>query len=504
MPVSISSPAPVSSEKPIPEAVMALIQERALGFHRLASFGVKNPMEEIGFESLLPALVKGEMPNQPPRVRIGNSQCTQPYEASLLNGSALSFGPMGKQFILAYNKAALEGGFFQNSGEAGLSPYHLGLDIDIEAPDFDTEAFFNEVSQGYGAGMSRTGDLVWQIGTGYFSCRTRDGDFDVVQFQRKANLPAVKMIELKLSQGVEPCQRMPVKEVTVGMAKLMGLESGDEAQLRSGHSAFSSPMELLAFVRLLRVLSNGKPIGLKLGVSHRQYFMAICKAMLKTRIYLDFITVDGMEGGTAAASMGSLGFTGTSLSDAIPFVHNVLVGCNLREHIKIIASGRVLTERDMVSIIARGADLCATARGMLLAAGCDQQQLCYSGCCPKGIATQDPDQLALFDLVQNSNRMSSYHRVTILEFMALLSIAGVKHPDQLGPSHIQRRISASTVAPLSEVYEFLSPGSLLTLWPWWGSKAYRQVWKKANPYQSFARMFEAEYQSNGRYHRESG
>lgn len=480
--ISVALPSVI---KPIADEITRLIQNRAAGLNQPDVLGSVGDMNAIGHESLLPALIKAPISTEQPTVRVGGPQCAQPYEVSLLNCSALSFGPMGKKFIMALNQAASIQGFFQNTGEAGLSPYHLGIDVDIESGHFDANRFFTELAAQPVEVFQQTGDLVWQLGNGYFGCRLPDGSFDPDQFRLKASLPPVKMIEVKLSQGVEPAANMPVKEVTAGIAKLMGIDLGSQATLKSQHTAFSSPVELLAFVKTLRNLSGGKPIGIKLGISHRHYFFALCKAMRKTGILLDFVTVDGMEAGTAAAQSGSLGFTGTALNDAVIFVHNALTGCDLRDSVKIIASGRVFTEQDMVSKLARGADLFATARGMMLAVGCDQQLECYKGTCPRGIATQDPKLLRNFNTRQNTERLIQYHRQTIQGLNGLIAMAGLTHPEQLRPFHVQKRISPSEVLPLDEIYEFLKPGALISPWPWSFPQQYRRSWRLADPEASF-------------------
>jgi glutamate synthase domain-containing protein 2 len=402
---------------------------------------------------------------------------------------------------LALNQAAHLGGFFQNTGEAGLSPYHFGVDVDVEAPDFDIDRFFEDLAQGrYAAELAQAGDVVWQLGNGYFGCRGSDGSFDPDRFQKKASMPNIRMIEVKLSQGVEPRKEMPVKQVTPGIANMMGIRWSTQAVLQSEHSSFSSPVGLLNFVGRLRELSGGKPVGLKVGISHRHYFLSICKAMLKTGIWLDFISVDGMEAGTAAALQGASGFTGTALNDAILFVHNALVGTGLRQHIRILASGRVFTERDILSKLARGADLCATARGMMLAVGCDQQLECYKGTCRRGIATQDPLLMQAFDFFENSQRIYQYQRATVQELMELLSIAGVTHPGQIGPSHIQMRVSPSELKTLDEVYAFLRPGALQRSWlmPWRVPADYRKAWRLADADATFQALLEKSLIDNGR------
>ncbi len=469
-------------KKPIETATYERIRAYADGQNPLDSLGTLDNVYAVGHESMLPALVKKPLAVTLPQVTIGSSQCRYPYKASLLNCSALSFGPMGKPFILSLNQAAKQQGFYQNTGEAGLSPYHLGLDVDIEADAFNADDFFAGLLKSQ---FHNTGDLVWQIGNGYFGCRNQDGTFNEAQFKRKALLPPVKMIEIKLSQGVEPASRMPVKAVTSGMSKLMGLQLSGGAVLHTHHTAFYNALELMGFVKGLRDLSGGKPVGIKLGVSHRHIVFAICKAMLKTGIRLDFITVDGMEAGTAAAAGGTLGFTGTPLQDAVIFIHNALTGCGLRDEIKIIGSGQVFTEKNILSLLARGADAFATARGMMIAVGCDQQQECYKGTCFKGIATQDPELLKRFDIKANTRRLIQYHAQTMQACNTLFSLLGLEHSSEIKPWHFQMRINVAEVLPLDEVYPFLKPNVFRYWYPRTIPKQYLRAWKQADPAQSF-------------------
>lgn len=471
----------MTDKKPVTEYIVSLVQERSAGINEPEAFGACEDMEQIGYESLLPSYSKAIPSQVQPKIKIGGPHCTQPYEASVYNCSALSFGPLSKQFILAMNKAAFECGFYQNTGEAGISPYHFGVDIDVEDPEFCAETFFARLHQGQEPAVKTAGDVVWQLGTGYFGCRREDGSFDPDQFRLKSRIANVKMIELKLSQGVEPRKEMPVKQLTPGIAKLMGISHAQDAKLLTEHIEFSTPVELMNFVARLRDLSGGKPVGLKLGVTHKYWFLAICKAMLKTGILPDFITVDGMEAGTSAASKGASGYTGTPLNESVVFVHNALVGIDVREHIRIIASGRVFTERDIIAKLARGADLCAAARSMLLAVGCDQQRECYKGICQKGIATQDPVLTARFNVDENAARIVNFHRITIQELNELLAIAGLHHPSELGPGFVQRRVSPIESKTLDELYVYIPRGSLLSPFSWRIPKSYRQHWSLADP-----------------------
>jgi len=476
----------MTDHKPISDAITGLIQERTSGNRVPEGFGSAEDLEQIGLETLLPSYAKSHLPEGYPTVRIGNAACKQPYNAAVFNCSALSYGPLSKRFILAINRAARECGFYQNTGEAGISPYHFNVDIDIEAPDFCLDTFFDDLKAGKYPSSQEGGDIVWQLGTGYFGCRKPDGSFDPEQFQKKATAENVKMIELKLSQGVEPRKEMPVKQLTPGLAKIMGIRSADEAKLQEHHSHFSSPIGLMGFVRELRELSGGKPVGLKLGITHKHWFLALCKAMRQTGVVPDFITVDGMEAGTAAASKAASGYTGTPLNEAIVFVHNALVGVNLRDQVRIIASGRVFTERDMISKLARGADLCAGARAFMLSVGCNQQRECYMGTCHQGIATQDPELVKKFDTEANTARIANFYKLTMQEFLELLSIAGLTHPSQLGPGYVQRRVSPLESKTLDELYEFILPGSLLSPFPWMIPHMFRQPWTLAKPEMLFS------------------
>ena len=467
------------TNNPVPDAVAGLIRERSDGVKLPEVFGSGDDLEQVGFESLLPSYSKTPVSQAAPTVRIGGPQCRQPYEASVYNCSALSFGPLSKNFILALNQAALACGFYQNTGEAGISPYHYGVDVDMESPDFDMNAFMQQLAETDRQSPISAGDVVWQIGTGYFGCRNEDGAFDPEQFRLKASISNVKMIELKLSQGVEPRKEMPVKQLTPGIAKMMGIRPDEEPKLQDQHSHFSTPLELMRFVAELRELSGGKPVGLKLGLTHKHWFLAICKAMRQTHISPDFITIDGMEAGTAAASKCASGYTGTPLNEAIVFIHNALVGANLRDDIRLIASGKVFTERDIISKLARGADLCATARAMLVSVGCDQQRECYLGTCHKGIATQDPQLMARFDIEENTKHLINFHRITMQELNELLSIAGLSHPSELGPGYVQRRISPFESKTLDELYEYILPGALLSPFPWTIPNAFRHHWHMA-------------------------
>lgn len=398
-------------------------------------FGTKKNVYEVGYEWLNHSL-SPKMPGQDAtRVSIGGPDCEKPYRASVFNISAMSYGALSKNAILALNKGAKAGNFAHNTGEGGLSPYHL----------------------------EGGGDLIWQIGTGYFSCRKIDGTFSDEIFAEKAAHEAVKMIEIKLSQGAKPGHGgiLPKEKITPEIASIRLVEMGKDVVSPPAHTAFNSPVGLVEFIGKLRRLSGGKPVGFKLCLGSPHEFLAICKAMLQTQIYPDFITVDGGEGGTGAAPLEFSDSVGTPLNDALAFVHNALVGFNIRDRIRVIASGKISTGFDIIAKLAMGADMCNSARGMMFALGCIQALQCHANTCPTGVATQNPDLVKGLVVEHKWLRVKNFHEATIHNFLELLGAAGFNAPNELGPSHIQRRISATQVRSLAEIYNYIEPGSLL-------------------------------------------
>ncbi len=347
----------------------------------------------------------------------------------------MSYGSLSKNAIMALNGGAGLGGFAHNTGEGGLSPYHL----------------------------EPGGDVIWQIGTGYFGCRHNDGTFNFEEFAKRAALPNVKMIEIKLSQGAKPGHGgiLPAKKVTEEIAKIRLVEMGKDVLSPPYHTAFSDPQGLLHYVAKLRDLSGGKPIGFKLCIGRKDQFIAICKAMVKLNIMPDFITVDGGEGGTGAAPLEFSNSVGMPLRDALAFVYDALNGFGLKRHIKIIASGKVHTGFDLAKNFALGADMCNCARAMMLAIGCIQALECNTNACPTGVATQDPKLYKGLDVNDKKVRVANYHHETVKALVELLAAAGLKHSDQLHRSHIYRRISASTIQTYAEMYPFVLKGALL-------------------------------------------
>ncbi|MBL7839272.1 MAG: FMN-binding glutamate synthase family protein [Cyclobacteriaceae bacterium] len=370
-----------------------------------------------------------------PRVRVGNKDCKQPYDASILNVSAMSFGSLSPNAIEALNSGAKAGGFAHNTGEGGISPYHL----------------------------KHGGDLIWQIGTGYFGARDTNGNFSPEAFTKNATRPQVKMIEIKLSQGAKPGHGgiLPAKKNTPEIAAIRGVQAGTTVFSPPFHSAFNTPIGLIQFVKQLRDLSGGKPVGFKLCIGRKSEFLAICKAMVQLNTYPDFITIDGGEGGTGAAPPEFSNFVGMPLLDALAFADDALRGFGIREHIKLDCSGKILTGFHIVRAMALGADFCNSARAMMLALGCIQALECNKNTCPTGVATQDPYFMKGLDINDKGARVTNYHHNTVASFVELLSCSGLDHPEKINRSHVYRRVFMNMVKTYEEIYPPLPDGCLL-------------------------------------------
>jgi glutamate synthase domain-containing protein 2 len=441
-----------SDGKPFSREQRAVVYQRAKVDVDTTPFGTQLDLYAVGAEWIDHSISPKPKMTSEPRVLIGNEQCSKPYSASLFNISAMSFGSISKNAVAALNRGAKLGGFIQDTGEGSLTKYHLM----------------------YG------GDITWQVATGYFGCRTLEGKFDRSKFQEKAILENVKMIEIKLSQGAKPGHGgiLPAAKITPEIAEIRGIPMGVDCISPAAHTAFTTPSGMMAFVSELRKLSGGKPIGFKLCVGKRHEFLAICKAMMKTGVVVDFITVDGAEGGTGAAPLEFTNWMGTPLNEGLNFVHNSLVGCGLRKKIKIIASGKVITGFDIAAKLAMGADLCNTARGMMFAVGCIQALRCNTNQCPTGVATQDPDLVRGLDVIDKSVRVSNYHRLTISSFLDVLAAAGLSNPSELHPHLVQRRINDTEVLHYDQIYHYLREGELLS-----GPvpERFKGAWERANP-----------------------
>ncbi len=438
---------------PFSREFRSIIYQRAKGDLDTRAFGTQRNVNRVGYEWMHHSLAPQPVEKVEPRVCVGGDNCDQPYEASHLNISAMSFGSLSRNAILALNGGAQIGGFAHNTGEGGLSRYHL----------------------------EPGGDLIWQIGTGYFGCRDEQGRFAPEKFQERSSHRAVKMIEIKLSQGAKPAHGgiLPKEKLTPEIAEIRGVPLGHDVISPPAHSAFSTPIGLLEYVQQLRNLSGGKPVGFKLCIGYRTEFLAICKAMLETGILPDFITVDGAEGGTGAAPLELTNSVGMPMRDGLRFVHNSLQGTGLRSKIRLVAAGKIVTAFHMFRTIALGADLCNAARPMMIALGCIQARRCNTNTCPVGIATQNPARNQAIDVKTKAERVAEYHRATIGAFMELLAGAGMKSPREITPHHVLRRIDPFTIKHFDEIYPTLQEGQLLSE----GSipDSWKTCWHAASP-----------------------
>ena len=420
--------------RPFNREERALVYQRSKGALDSLPFGTQRNVYEAGYEWINHSMMPAGHLAPDPRVMIGEGRCAKPYSASILNISAMSYGALSANAIAALNQGAAIGGFAHNTGEGGISPHHR-----------------------------HGGDLIWQIGTGYFGCRDVDGKFDPAAFAERAKLDAVKMIEIKISQGAKPGHGgiLPAAKISPEVAAIRGVAMGSDVISPPAHSAFSTPIELLEFVARLRELSGGKPVGFKLCVGKRREFLAICKAMLKTGEVPDFITVDGAEGGTGAAPFEFSNSLGCPLIEGLTFVHNALTGIGLRDQIKIVASGKIASGFALVRLLALGADVGYAARSMMMSMGCIQARKCNSNECPVGIATQKPSLTAGLVVSEKSKRVARYHAETVDAALDLMGAAGIERPEDLHPWHIMRRVSQLETRHYGEILDFLSPGDLL-------------------------------------------
>ena len=423
-----------SDANPISRENRSVVYQRAKNQLDTMPFGTRRDVYRIGYEWINHSLHPSEPAETAPRVSIGVGRCERPYEASLLNVSAMSFGALSKNAILALNDGARRGGFYHNTGEGGVSPYHL----------------------------EAGGDLVWQIGTGYFGCRKHNGSFDPDAFQERARHDAVRMIEVKLSQGAKPGHGgvLPGEKVTREIAAIREVPVGETVLSPPAHSAFASPLELIEFIAELRALSGGKPVGFKLCVGDRRQFIAVCKAMLETGEQPDFITVDGAEGGTGAAPLEFSNSVGMPLNEGLAFVHNALVATGVRDRLRLIAAGKITTGFHIVRNLALGADLTNCARGMMFALGCVQALKCHTNQCPTGVATQDPGLTGGLVVGAKALRVQNFQAKTIGAMQELVAAAGLKNPADISPAHIFRRVSAREVVSFEQLYPCPDPGTL--------------------------------------------
>ena len=421
--------------RPVSREFRSLVYQRAKGVRDTRPFGTLFDVYRDGYEWTNHSLNPCDVHRVSSKVIFGGDQVRQPYQASVFNISAMSFGALSRHAIMALNQGAKLGGFAHNTGEGGLSPYHL----------------------------KPGGDLIWQIGTGYFGCRTTDGQFDEKLFSEAASQTTVKMIEIKLSQGAKPGHGgiLPAIKLTEEIAAIRKVPMGQDVISPAAHSAFSTPLGLLKFVKKLRQLSGGKPVGFKLCIGDQKQFMAIAKAMLESKIYPDFITVDGSEGGTGAAPVELTNSVGMPLKDGLVFVNNLLIGLGLRDKLKLIASGKVFSSFHLLRLLALGADSVNSARAMMFALGCIQSRSCNSDRCPTGIATQDPSRYKALDINDKAKRVAKYHDSIVENLHELLAASGLEKSEQLKPQHIFRRVQGAEVKSYAELYAWFKPGQLL-------------------------------------------
>ena len=436
----------------------AIVYQRAKKELDKRPFGTMYDVYQEQYEWLHHSIApKPAAPIDAMRVTVGSG--SRAYSASLLNISAMSYGALSANAIRSLNKGAQAGGFFHDTGEGGVSPYHREFG----------------------------GDLVWELGSGYFGARNLAGGFDATLFADAAADPQIKMVELKLSQGAKPGHGgvLPAAKVTEEISGIRGVPMGQDCVSPASHSEFSTPVGLLEFITRMRELSAGKPAGFKLCIGHPWEFMAICKAMLETGITPDFIVIDGKEGGTGAAPLEFMDHVGMPLRDGLSFAHNALIGIGLREKIRIGASGKITSAFDMAKVMALGADWCNAARGFMFAVGCIQAQSCHTGMCPVGVTSQDPARQRAIVVPDKAERVANFHHNTLHSLAELVAAAGLSHPEELRPHHFQRRASSDKVISFAEQYEQLIPGQLLD--DPTSSPRFREAWALSSA-SSFARL----------------
>ncbi len=423
--------------RPINRVDRSTVYQRSKGVRDTIPFGTQLDVYAEGYEWICHSIAPKafETMDHDPRILIGNKDCKHPYSSSILNISAMSFGSLSANAVEALNGGAKIGNFAHNTGEGGLSDYHL----------------------------KPGGDVIWQIGTGYFGCRDEEGNFNPELFAEKASHPNVKMIELKISQGAKPGHGgiLPAEKNSVEIAKIRNIKPHTKVSSPPYHSAFDTPLEMVKFIKKLRDLSGGKPVGFKLCIGYKSEFISICQAMIELDIYPDYIAVDGGEGGTGAAPPEFSNYVGAPLIDGLDFVHNILRGMGIRHHIKIIASGKITSAFHVARAIALGADGCYQARAMMLALGCIQALLCNTNKCPTGITTQDPKLTVGLVPEDKKVRVAKYHEMTLKNFAELLGATGLDETKNLTRSHIYRRISFNDMITYEELFPSIRTGCML-------------------------------------------
>ncbi|MCT4334742.1 FMN-binding glutamate synthase family protein [Paracoccus sp. YLB-12] len=411
-----------------------LVHARARGETDTHPFGTERDVEDADYHWVSHSIAPEADPDKSPRVMVGNDQSSQPYSASVLNISAMSFGALSANAVRALNLGAKLGDFYHDTGEGGLSPYHL----------------------------ENGGDVVWELGSGYFGARDKDGHFDPERFSDAAAHDSVKMTEIKLSQGAKPGHGglLPAAKVTEEIARIRQVPAHQDCLSPRGHSAFSTPVQMMEFAAHMRDLSGGKPVGLKLCIGQPHEPFAMVKAMMETGIYPDFIVVDGGEGGTGAAPLELSDWVGMPLTEGLILMRNALVGAGIKDRVRLAASGKVYSGMGLAQNIALGADWCNAARAFMLSVGCIQAQRCHLGTCPTGVTSQDPGrQRGLVPEVQGE-RAARFHTKTLEALSDIVASAGFKHPKDLQPHHLMHRTGPEKALPMDRIHTFLPEGIL--------------------------------------------
>jgi glutamate synthase domain-containing protein 2 len=430
----------------------AIVYQRAKMALDTRPFGTQLNVYAQGYEWLRHSIAPAPVAEAPFRVAVGGPGCAKPYSASVFNISAMSFGALSANAIRALNRGAALGGFAHDTGEGGYSPYH----------------------------REGGGDVIWEIGSGYFGCRRPDGGFDPERFAAAAANEQIKMIEIKLSQGAKPGHGgvLPGAKVTEEIAAIRGVPVGVDCVSPARHSAFSTPLELMGFIDELRRLSGSKPVGFKLCIGHPWEFLAICKAMVETGIHPDFIVIDGKEGGTGAAPLEFADHIGMPMREGLTFARNALVGAGLRGHIRLGASGKIVNAFDMACAMALGADWCNSARGFMFSLGCIQSLSCHTDRCPTGVTTQDKTRSRALVVEDKTERVRNFHRSMLAALAELTAAAGLDHPRSFRPIHFSRRVGGEETMTFAELYPALESGELIA-----GARgeAWREWWEMARP-----------------------
>src|ERR1700754_3935974 len=435
---------------PFSRDTRAVIYQRAKMALDKRPFGTQEDVYHEGYEWMHHSVAPKPRADEKFRITIGGPDCKKPYSASVFNISAMSFGALSPNAVRALNAGAKKGGFAHDTGEGGVSPYH----------------------------QENGGDIIWEIGSGYFGCRHLDGTFNPDEFARVSGEDQIKMVELKISQGAKPGHGgvLPAAKVSEEISKIRGVPMGEDCISPATHRAFSTPLEMMKFINEMRRLSGGKPAGFKMCIGHPWEFLAICKAMLESGIYPDFIVVDGNEGGTGAAPLEFMDHLGMPMREGVSFVHNALIGIKARDRIKLGASGKIATAFDMARAMAIGADYCNSARGFMFSLGCIQSLSCHTDRCPTGVATQDPTRARALYVPLKIDRVHNYHHATLHSLTELIAAAGLEHPQQLRPIHFNQRTSTTQVQSFAQLYPSLRPGELLE-----GTEdpRFRDAWRMA-------------------------